>query len=129
MAYQIALRNIPSDTNFDAWRRAQVEEETGLAGISKINRSHVKSVAAKFLELAGRDDEAYDKRVKSGQKTNHGDPSDTYESSETYVALIREALAHHATVPQEKLSGGKGHIHPGWLPRLSLLVGFSDPDR
>lgn len=112
LAYQIALRNFPSDTNFDAWRRHQVEIETGLAGISKINRSHVRDVAGRFFGLAGQPDKELEYRLKTGKKTDHCDPSNTWESCETYVHHIREALTNHA---QATVTHPKGHLHAGWL--------------
>lgn len=113
--YQAALGHIEPGTKFDDWRRDQVMDEVGLPGISKIHRGHFRPVKARFLELAGRDDEALELRLKSGQKRDHGDPTDTYESSEALVAKIREALAGHATVPVESLLPGAQHIHPGWI--------------
>lgn len=113
--YQIALGNIPADADFDAWRRDQVMAETGLGGLSKLSNHHYRPVKAKLLELAGRWDEAAAIRLKIGKKTDHGDPADTHESSEQVVALIRQALADHATVPADSLTDPRGHIHAGWL--------------
>lgn len=113
--YQIALRNIEPGTRFDDWRRDQVMDAVGLAGISKIGRSHFRAVKAHFLTLAGRDDEAFMLLNQTGQKRDHGDPTDTHESAEAIVAKIREALANHATVPAASLQTGKGHIHAGWF--------------
>jgi hypothetical protein len=113
--YQVACGNIPAAANFDAWRRDQVMDETGLGGLSKIGNSHFRSVKAKFLELSGRWDEAMPLRLQTGPKTDHGDPEETHEASEQVVALIRKALADHATVPAESLDSPKGHIHAGWF--------------
>lgn len=110
--YQQALKNIAPGSDFDSWRREQVQEETGLPGLSKINRSHVRDVAARFYDLAGDSDKALDYRLHTGTKTDHGDPHNTWETCETYVHQIREALATHAQSP---VSHTKGHIHPGWL--------------
>jgi hypothetical protein len=113
--YQLVLKRVEPGTSFDDWRRDQVMDAVGLPGISKIGRAHFRTVKAHFLTLAGRDDEAFALLNKTGQKRDHGDPTDTHESSEEVVALIRQALADHAQVPAERLVGGTGHIHPGWL--------------
>jgi hypothetical protein len=113
--YQLALKRVDPATTFDAWRRDQVMESVGLAGISKIGRSHFRTVKAHFLTLAGRDDEAFGLLNRTGQKTDHGNPADTHESAEAIVAKIREALRNHATVPADRLQPGKTHIHAGWL--------------
>lgn len=113
--YQLVLKRVEPGTSFDDWRRDQVMDSVSLPGISKIGRVHFRTVKAHFLTLAGRDDEAFALLNRTGQKRDHGDPSDTHESSEEVVALIRQALADHAQVPAERLVGGTGHIHPGWL--------------
>ncbi len=113
--YQSVLKRIEPGTSFADWRRDQVMEAVGLAGISKIGRSDFRTVRAHFLTLAGRDDEAFALLQQTGKKRDHGNPLDTHETSEAIVAKIREALANHATVPAEALQPGKGHIHPGWL--------------
>lgn len=113
--YQAALGRIEPGDKFDDWRRGQVMDAVGLPGISKIGRSHFRTVLAHFLTLSGRDDEAFVLLNKTGQKRDHGDPADTHESAEALVAKIREALADHATVPAEALQPGKSHITAGWL--------------
>lgn len=113
--YQLVLKRVEPGTTFDAWRRDQVMDAVGLPGISKIGRSHFRTVKAHFLTLSGRDDEAFALLQKTGQKRDHGNPTDTHESAEALVAKIREALADHATVPAEALQKGKTHITAGWL--------------
>jgi hypothetical protein len=94
--YQTVLGNIEPGTKFDDWRRDQVMDRVGKAGISKINRSDWKNVKALFLELSGREDEAFALLLKTGPKNDRPqEASNTWESSETYVALIREELERH----------------------------------
>jgi hypothetical protein len=93
--YQIALKNIPADSNFDDWRRDQVQAAVGRSGLSKIVRSHFRTVRAHFLTLAGDDAEAYLALTTTGPKSDTGNPHDTHESSDEPVALIRQALDHH----------------------------------
>lgn len=102
--------------SFDEWRREMVFERVACAGISKINRSHWREVMALFLELAGREDDAFKLLTETGVKSYRPvDNNDTWETCETYVALIRQALQDHATVPVDGLQEGKRHIHAGWL--------------
>lgn len=110
--YQTALRNIEPGDTFDTWRRDQVMDAVGRAGISKIGRTQWRTVFAHFLILAGRDDEAYAALTTTGPKRDHGHTADNYEASEALVYKLREALAHHAEVA---LAPGIDHIHPGWL--------------
>lgn len=99
--------------SFDDWRRDMVMDRVGLPGISKINRSHWRDVMALFLELSGHEDKAFELLNKTGVKSYRPvDQNDTWESSETYVALIGEALANHAQVA---VAHPKGHIHAGWF--------------
>ncbi len=93
--YQIALKNIAPGTSFDDWRRDQVQAAVGLPGLSKILRSHFRTVKAHFLTLAGDDAEAFLALTTTGPKTDHGNQHDTHESAESPVALIRQALDHH----------------------------------
>jgi hypothetical protein len=114
--YQTVLGNIEPGSTFDDWRRDQVMDCVSLPGISKIDRSHWRQVKAHFLTLSGREDEAFTLLQKTGPKSYRPtSDQDTWESSETYVALIREALANHAQVPADRLLDGKGHIHTGWF--------------
>lgn len=114
--YQTVLGNIEPGTRFDDWRRDQVMDRVGKAGISKIVRDDFRNVKALFLELSGREDEAFALLLKTGPKNDRPDEtSNTWESAEAYVAHIHQALADHATFPAERLVGSKGHIHPGWL--------------
>jgi hypothetical protein len=94
--YQIAVKAIPTNTPFDEFRSAQVAAAVGLSGISKLNRSHWRTVSAHFLTLAGREDEAFDLLQKTGEKTYRGTkPGNTWETAEKYVSHIRKALADH----------------------------------
>jgi len=114
--YQIALGRVETGSRFDDWRRDQVMDAVGKPGISKIARNDWRTVMAHFLTLSGREDEAFALLQQTGVKSYRpASEFDTWESSETYVALIRDALAKHATFPAECLIGGKGHIHCGWL--------------
>jgi hypothetical protein len=114
--YQTVLGNIEPGTKFDDWRRDQVIARVGKPGISKIVRDDWKNVKALFLELSGREEEAFKLLLKTGPKNDRPqEASDTWESSETYAHLIRQALADHATFPAERLVGGEGHIYPGWI--------------
>ena len=110
--YQTALGNIGLGTRFDDWRRDQVMAAVSRPGLSKINRSHWRTVYAHFLTLSGRDDEAYAVLTSTGRKRDHGSDSDTHESSEALVHKMREALDNHA---REILTPGVDHIHPGWI--------------
>lgn len=117
-AFEIQTRHgrVEPGMSFDEWRRDMVFDAVGLPGISKINRSHWKSVMALFLKLSDREDEALKLELKTGVKSyrpvNQGD---IWESCETYVALIKQALADHASVPAASLPHPKGHIRMGWL--------------
>jgi hypothetical protein len=111
--YQLALGNIEPGQAFDDWRRDRVMDAVELPGISKINRCHWRTVMAEFLQLAGRDDEAFGMRQRTGVKTYRPtDQGDTWETSETYVAAIRKALDDHS---RAVVSDPKGHIHTGWF--------------
>lgn len=111
--YQTALGNIEPGTNFDDWRRDQVMTRVSKPGISKIVRDDWRNVKALFLELSGREDEAFDLLLKTGPKNDRPqEAGNTWESSETYVHQIREALANHA---QAVVTHPKGHINAGWL--------------
>lgn len=111
--YQLAVKAIPANTPFDAFRSTQVEAAVGLSGISKLNRSHWRTVSAHFLTLAGREDEAFELLNRTGEKTYRGtNPGDTWESSETYVHHIRQSLADHQIA---KLAPGMDRIEAGWI--------------
>lgn len=112
--YQIMRKLIPADTTFDDFRSAQVMNTVGLPGISKLNRSHWRTVSAHFLTLAGREDEAFELLNRTGEKTYRGGkPGDTWETAEAYVAHIRKALADH--LAESVLQPGRSHIETGWF--------------
>jgi hypothetical protein len=114
--YQTALSRIEPGTKFDDWRRDQVLDAAGKPGLSKLERSDWKTVKAHFLTLSGREDEAFALVGQTGLKTYRpSDSNDTWETCETYVELIRKALADHAQVPAVCLLPGITHIHAGWL--------------
>lgn len=114
--HQTRLGRIEPGQTFDDWRREQVQDAAGVPGISKLHRAQWRTVKALFLNLSGREDEAFALLNKTGVKSYRpANQSDTWESSETYVALIREALANHAKIPAASLPHPKGHIQPGWL--------------
>lgn len=103
-------------TPFDQWRTEQVMEAVGLAGISKLNRSHWRTVMAHFLIIAGKEDEAFKLLNATGKKTYRPTNSlDTWETSETYVHHICTALADHLQTSQQDLQPGKGHILTEWF--------------
>jgi len=111
--YQTALGKIEPGTDDNEWRRDQVMDCVGKAGTSKLIRSDWRPVMAHFLTLSGREDEALEVLNRTGTKSYRPvDQDDTWESCETYVALIREALAAHrdAVATHEK-----GHLHEGWF--------------
>lgn len=111
--YQTALGRIEPGTKFDAWRRDQVEDRVGKAGISKINRDDWKNVKALFLELSGREDEAFALLNATGVKSYRPvDGDDTWETCETYVFQIRQALENHA---KAVATHPKGHLNTGWF--------------
>lgn len=111
--YQLALKAIPAATPFDAFRSAQVEAAVGISGISKLNRSHWRTVSAHFLTLAGREDEAFQLLNKNGDKTYRGTtPGDTWETAEAYVHQIRQAITLHRGAD---LAPGKTRIETGWF--------------
>jgi len=110
--YQTVLGNIEPGDTFDSWRRDQVMDSVGRPGISKIGRSHWRTVYAHFLQLAGRDDEALAALLATGPKRDYGDPDDNHETSEALVAKIREALTIHS---RASLPNGATHIHAGWM--------------
>jgi hypothetical protein len=111
--YQLAVKAIPANTSFDEFRSTQVEASVGLSGISKLNRSHWRTVSAHFLTLAGREDEAFDLLNKTGEKTYRGgNPGDTWETAEAYVHQIRQALTLHGGAD---LAEGMSRIETGWF--------------
>ncbi|MFT3992547.1 MAG: hypothetical protein QM680_14205 [Luteolibacter sp.] len=111
--HQSKLGRVEPGEKFDDWRRDQVMDCVGLAGISKISSGHWRTVMAHFLTLEGKEDEAFELLNKTGQKGfRPKGPDDTYESCETYVHQIREALAKHATAT---VVHEKGRIHTGWF--------------
>lgn len=112
-AYQQRLNRIEPGMPEDEWRREMVMDCVGLEGISKINRSHWRQVMAKFYELAGEEDKAFELGMKTGTKTYRPkSEADTWEASEAYVAHITEALAAHVTAT---VTHPKGHLHAGWF--------------
>ena len=114
--HQSKLGRVEPGTEFNEWRRDMVMDRVAKPGISKINRSEWKAVKALFLELSGREDEAFTLLNKTGTKSYRPtSPTDTWETCETYVALIREALANHASIPAASLPHPKGHIGTGWF--------------
>jgi hypothetical protein len=114
--HQKSQGRVDPDTNENDWRREQVEDVTGKAGVSKLNRSDFRPVKAHFLTLAGREDEAFALLNKTGTKAYRPtSPADTHESAEAVVALIMEALITHANKPAASLHSDKGHIHAGWF--------------
>jgi hypothetical protein len=111
--YQKSCQNIPPEMSFDDWRRQQVFEAVGKGGISQIVRSEWRTVAAHFLTAASRLDEAFEMLNRTGQKSYRPNgPGDTWETAESLVAKILEALSIHAATP---LADGTQHIHAGWL--------------
>ena len=111
--HQQTLGRIEPGTTFDDWRRDMVMDRVGKSGISQINRSEWRTVKAWFLELSGQEDKAFALLLKTGQKTDHPtNPNDTFETAETYVALIQAALAEHLKVTIEN---PKGHLKVGWF--------------
>lgn len=113
--FQDRMGNIDPGLTFDAWRRDQVKDNFGVDGTSKLIRNQWKKAAAMFFRLQGREDKALELLLATGAKTDTGDQTDTHESSEEVVALIRQALDNHAQVPAESLVDPRGHIHPGWF--------------
>lgn len=94
--YQLACKGVQPCCTFDNFRRDQVMAVVGLPGISKLNRSHWRTVSAHFLTLAGREDEAFELLNRTGDKTYRGTKTgDTWEAAEAYVSHIRQALADH----------------------------------
>jgi hypothetical protein len=106
--YQSTLGN-----TFDQWRRDQVMDSVGKAGISKISRPEWKTVKAHFLTLSGREDEALALLTHTGTKSYRPvSGADTWESCEEYAALVTANLnAHRAAT----VTHPKGHIHEGWF--------------
>lgn len=110
--YQIALGKIEPGTDVNDWRRDQVMDCVGKAGTSKLIRSDWRPVMAHFLTLSGREDEALEVLSRTGLKSYRpADGADTWETCETYVELIRQALDDHSRafiVPFR-------YIEAGWL--------------
>lgn len=112
-AHQKTLKRLEPGITFDEWRRDMVMDRVGKSGISQINRSDWRTVKSWFLELSGLEDKAFALLLKTGQKTDHPtNPNDTFETAETYVALIQAALADHLKVTIEH---PKGHLKTGWF--------------
>ena len=111
--YQIAAKCIPSTTSFDEFRREQVQSCVGLSGISKLNRSHWRTVSAHFLTLAACEDEAFELLNRTGDKTYQGGKhGDTWETAEAYVQNIRQALTDHLAA---ELAPGMSRIEAAWF--------------
>jgi hypothetical protein len=111
--YQATLKRVEPGTSFDEWRRDQVLDVCGKAGISKIARPDWKAVKAHFLNLSGREDEALALLVSTGTKSYRPvDGSDTWETCEEFAALVRKNLADHL---QTAVTHPKGHLHEGWF--------------
>ncbi len=111
--YQIVAKCIPATTNFDEFRREQVQACVGLSGISKLNRSHWRTVSAHFLTLASCEDEAFELLNRTGEKTYRGSKQgDTWETAEVYVHQIQQALADHSTAT---LAIGMTRIEAAWF--------------
>lgn len=107
------LKQVEPGQTFDEWRRDQVMECAGVAGISKLIRTQWRTVKAHFLVLSGREDEAFALLQQTGIKTYRSkNPGDTWETSEVYVAHIRAALEAHEPV---EVDHPKGKIHASWL--------------
>lgn len=133
--YQQRLGRIEPGTSENEWRREMVFDEVGLYGISKINRSHWRTVMGHFCKLAGKEDKAYELEMKTGTKSYRPkNDDDTWESSETYAALINQALDEHCQIAEKSeeelialgfedaaerkaalAAFGKGPIQAGWL--------------
>jgi hypothetical protein len=111
--YQSTLGNIEPGNTFDQWRRDQVMDSVGKAGISNISRPDWKTVKAHFLTLSGREDEALALLTHTGTKSYRPvSGSDTWETCEEYAALVTANLnAHRAAA----VTHPKGHIHEGWF--------------
>lgn len=111
--YQSARGRIEPGMNFDEWRRYQVMDSVGKPGISKIARPDWKTVKAHFLNLSGRDDEAFTLLNQTGQKSYRPvNGGDTWETCEQYAALVRQAITTHRAAA---VTHPKGHIHEGWF--------------
>lgn len=111
--YQNSLQRIEPGQSFDDWRREQVLDVAGVAGISKLQRAQWRAVKAHFLTLCGAEDEAFKLLNQTGLKTYRpATPADTWETSQAYVAHIRTALDEHAKVA---VTDPRGHLHPGWF--------------
>jgi len=112
-AYQLQLGRIEPGQSCDDFRREQVMDAVGIAGTSKLNRSHWRTVKAHFLALSGREDEAFALLQTTGLKTYRpATAEDTWETAETYVAQIQTNLADHAAIP---VTHAKGHLNAGWF--------------
>jgi hypothetical protein len=111
--YQTVLGRIEPGTRFDDWRRDQVMDRVGKPGISKISRTDWRDVKALFLELSGREDEAFDLLNRTGVKGYRPvDGADTWETCEEFAAIVRRCLEEHSTAI---VKHAKGRIHEGWF--------------
>ena len=111
--YQTKLRRVEPGENFNDWRRDQVMDRVGKPGISKIARGDWKNVKALFLELSGREDEAFKLLIQTGVKSYRPvDGNDTWETCEQYAAIVTTCLAEHLAVA---VTHPKGHLHAGWF--------------
>ena len=94
-----------------------VMDRVGKGGISKLVRSDFREVKAMFLELCGREDEAFEILNKTGVKGyKPTSKADTWETCETYVALITaEINAHLQRHEAGSFLSEKPPITIGWL--------------
>lgn len=94
--HQQKLNRIEPGTTFDEWRRDMIMDRVSKGGISKLVRSEFRDVKALFLELSGREDEAFELLNKTGVKSYRPKSKhDTWETSETYVHLIMVEINTH----------------------------------
>ncbi|MCW1883974.1 hypothetical protein OKA04_04490 [Luteolibacter flavescens] len=90
---QIELANLDHTTSFDDWRREQVMAAVGKPGLTALDHDDFNPVMAHFATLAGHDDKALARLMKTGPATR--DQDDTHERRRQLAHLIATELATH----------------------------------
>jgi hypothetical protein len=123
---QIETGNIDASTGFDEWRREQVMQAVGKPGLTALLHQDWRPVMAHFQMLAGKDDAAFQLHMRSGRRSDKGDPRNTHENSDTVFQGIKQALATHAYLARtpvakiiaDKRNALQGPVPSDWIERI-----------
>jgi DNA-binding transcriptional ArsR family regulator len=93
--YQGALGNIDPGVAFDDWRRDQVKQAVGRAGLTDCVHDDFRPLMAHFKLLAGRDGEALESFLATGPATDHAAAGDDHETRRQLAHQIMQILGEH----------------------------------